>query len=83
MHHSFQINILDLDRNESIFEQDITDVEAEKIVGGNKISPVVGIIKAKKNVEIEEVSKVVIIEKNKKGTDSCIPPMDDPYCPPM
>jgi hypothetical protein len=34
MHHSLKIKILDLDPIESIVEQDITDVEAEKIVGG-------------------------------------------------
>ncbi|MEH2297183.1 hypothetical protein [Nostoc sp.] len=34
MHHSLKIKILDLDHIESIVEQDITDVEAEKIVGG-------------------------------------------------
>ncbi|MBN3939912.1 MAG: hypothetical protein V7L21_32100 [Nostoc sp.] len=35
MHHSLKIKILDLDHVESIVEQDITDVEAEKIVGGS------------------------------------------------
>ncbi|MDZ8224507.1 MULTISPECIES: hypothetical protein [unclassified Nostoc] len=34
MHHSLKIKILDLDHIESIVEQDIRDVEAEKIVGG-------------------------------------------------
>jgi uncharacterized protein YbdZ (MbtH family) len=34
MYHSLKIKILDLDHIESIVEQDITDVEAEKIVGG-------------------------------------------------
>lgn len=34
MHHSLKIKILDLDHLESIFEQNITDVDAEKIVGG-------------------------------------------------
>ncbi|MBW4452660.1 MAG: hypothetical protein KME55_08140 [Nostoc indistinguendum CM1-VF10] len=34
MYHSLKIKILDLDHIESIVEQDITDMEAEKIVGG-------------------------------------------------
>ena len=38
MHHSLKIKILDLDHIESIVEQNITDVEAEKIVGGARIS---------------------------------------------
>ncbi|MCC5599734.1 hypothetical protein [Nostoc favosum] len=38
MHHSFKIKIQDLDYIESIVEQDITDVRAEKIVGGSKTS---------------------------------------------
>ncbi|MCC5643928.1 hypothetical protein LC607_13420 [Nostoc sp. CHAB 5824] len=39
MHHSLKIKILDLDHIESIVEQDITDVEAEKIVGGSWADP--------------------------------------------
>ncbi|MBW4423276.1 MAG: hypothetical protein KME50_02115 [Nostoc desertorum CM1-VF14] len=39
MHHSLKIKILDLDYIESIVEQDITDVEAEKIVGGSECAP--------------------------------------------
>ncbi|WP_100899902.1 hypothetical protein [Nostoc flagelliforme] len=38
MHHSFQIKILNLDYIESIVEQDITIVRAEKIVGGTEDS---------------------------------------------
>ncbi|MCC5603143.1 hypothetical protein [Nostoc favosum] len=34
MYHSLKIKILDLDYIESTLEQDIMDVEAEKIVGG-------------------------------------------------
>jgi hypothetical protein len=39
MHHSLKIKILDLDHIESIVKQDITDVEAEKIVGGSRQDP--------------------------------------------
>ncbi len=39
MHHSLKIKILDLDYIESIVEQDITDVEAEKIVRGSGCDP--------------------------------------------
>ncbi|MEH1839095.1 MAG: hypothetical protein V7L20_10075 [Nostoc sp.] len=37
MHHSLKIKIWDLDHIESIVEQDITDVGAEKIVGGRVV----------------------------------------------
>jgi hypothetical protein len=39
MHHSLKIKILDLDYIESIVEQDITDAEAERIVGGSEYAP--------------------------------------------
>ncbi|MEH1836134.1 MAG: hypothetical protein V7L29_29800 [Nostoc sp.] len=47
MHHSLKIKIRDLDHIESIVEQNITAVEAEKIVGGigiNKVLDNTGII---------------------------------------
>ena len=50
MHHSLKIKILDLDHIESIVEQDITDVEAEKIVGG-------GLSKSKNKVANETIIK--------------------------
>ncbi|MCC5652412.1 hypothetical protein LC609_21815 [Nostoc sp. XA013] len=39
MHHSLKIKILDLDHIESAFGRDITDMEAEKILGGEVKCP--------------------------------------------
>ncbi|MCC5606524.1 hypothetical protein LC612_06905 [Nostoc sp. CHAB 5834] len=66
MHHSLKIKILDLDHIESIVEQDITDVEAEKIVGGT--------LSVSKNKVAKETSIIV----NPPGSPVGIAPLPDP-----
>ena len=68
MHHSLKIRILDLDYIESTLEQDIMDVEAEKIVGGKFV---------KEEIIVKPIitrEKVQIIIKEKLCAD------DDYYC---
>jgi hypothetical protein len=61
MYHSLKIKILDLDHIESIVEQDITDMEAEKIVGGTlSISGSQVIAKTTTGVELSIIRSQVI-----------------------
>ncbi|MCC5667596.1 hypothetical protein LC653_27865 [Nostoc sp. CHAB 5784] len=64
MYHSLKIKILDLDYIESTFEQDIMDVEAEKIVGGR----------------LRESGSVAIAEKLDVVTHEADPLPDPPLC---
>ncbi|WP_100899675.1 hypothetical protein [Nostoc flagelliforme] len=66
MYHSLKIKILDLDYIESTLEQDITDVEAEKIVGG-RLS--------------ESGSLAATVVKSSVVTHPADPLADPPLCP--
>ena len=52
MYHSLKIKILDLDYIESTLEQDIMDVEAEKIVGGIRESGSLAAIVVKSDLDM-------------------------------
>ncbi|WP_100899674.1 hypothetical protein [Nostoc flagelliforme] len=64
MYHSLKIKILDLDYIESTLEQDIMDVEAEKIVGGIR----------------ESKSLVATVVKSSVLTHETDPLADPPLC---
>ncbi|MCL6752700.1 hypothetical protein KBT16_17675 [Nostoc sp. CCCryo 231-06] len=66
MLHSLKIKIQDSDYIESIVEQDITPVEAEKIVGGMGKGFIIA--------EIKKFAEKIVIEK----IEECAP--DDLYC---
>ena len=96
MHHSLKRKILDLNRIESIVE-DITAVEAEKIVGGTlsvSASQVVPekIVKGKPSESVkpsllaklndDSVKKLkILVILVTNITSLCQPPMLDPLCP--
>ncbi|MCC5643927.1 hypothetical protein LC607_13415 [Nostoc sp. CHAB 5824] len=86
MHHSLKIKILDLDHIESIVEQDITDVEAEQIVGGT-LSVSGSQVIAKKTIEktLSVSGYEVIAKKTIEGTLSVsgheVDPLPDPPRP--
>ncbi|MBW4562702.1 MAG: hypothetical protein KME32_16450 [Mojavia pulchra JT2-VF2] len=75
MHYSFKIKILDLNHNQSIFEQDITDVEAAKIVGGKSSGSVISSLSASLNKSLKPLGI-------KDINCSDIEPLPDPPCPP-
>ncbi|MBE9106727.1 hypothetical protein IQ229_17870 [Nostoc cf. edaphicum LEGE 07299] len=63
MHYSLKMKILDLDYIESIVEQDITSVQAEKILGGTLItSKPQQLVREKTLVETISVSKVQAVK---------------------
>lgn len=81
MHHSLKIKILDLDHIKSIVEQDITDVEAEKIVGGTlsvNASPVVP-----KNIVGGIVSGSPVASLSRVSVISPAEPLPIPPLPPL
>ena len=83
MHHSLKIKIRDLDHIESIVEQDITDVEAEKIVGGTLSVSKSQLVLEKTVAGRLSVSKsqlVSLLDPSK--TAAClVPPIPDPPLP--
>ncbi|MDZ8085065.1 MAG: hypothetical protein RMY16_05620 [Nostoc sp. DedQUE12b] len=86
MHYSLKMKILDLDYIESIVEQDITSVEAEKIIGGTLIgSNLQQLVPEKILVETLSVSKsqlVLNVDIN-LSTVEPIKPIPIPPLPPL
>ena len=93
MHHSLKRKILDLDHIESIVEQDITVVEAEKIVGGTlSVSASLVLEKIVKGKPSGSVKPSLLAKPNHNSvktfsfiitintTASCQSPMADPLC---
>ncbi|MBE8964983.1 hypothetical protein IQ277_01625 [Nostocales cyanobacterium LEGE 12452] len=67
MHYSLKMKILDLDYIESIVEQDITSVQAEKIIGGTLIvSKPQQLVPEKILVETLSVSKPQLVKVGAK-----------------
>ncbi|MCC5657772.1 hypothetical protein LC608_12365 [Nostoc sp. XA010] len=75
MHHSLKIKILDLDYIESIVEQDIMDVEAEKIVGG------IQAVKREKIVKEEIIVGEKVCADDDYYCKMNVDPMHDPGSP--
>lgn len=82
MHHSLKIKIRDLDHIESIVEQDITDVEAEKIVGGTLSVSKSQVVLEKTVGGTLSVNKSQVVSLPHPKTLECgAPPIPDPPLP--
>jgi hypothetical protein len=85
MHYSLKMKILDLDYIESIVEQDITSVEAEKILGGTLItSKPQQLVSEKILVKTLSVSKSQLVLKvNVNSNVSTVEPIKPIPIPPL
>ncbi|MEH2273936.1 MAG: hypothetical protein V7K40_03765 [Nostoc sp.] len=83
MHHSLKIKIWDLDHIESIVEQDITDVEAEKIVGGTlSVSKSQVVLEKTVGGTLSVIKSQLVSLVDPKTLECGTPPIPDPPLPP-
>lgn len=83
MYHSLKIKIRHLDHIESIVEQDITDVEAEKIVAGTlSVSKSQVVLEKTVGGTLSVIKSQLVSVLDPKTLECRVPPIPDPPLPP-